>query len=228
MFCKKCGKQIGDHMVVCVDCGGESVVRAPRKMPLLLKILIIAVISIPILAFFAGMLLPALNSAREKARRISCCSNLKQISLSLKRYAMDYHDSFPEKNGWQGLEQLRAGNYLSDPKVYTCPSTNNVSTRFQPLEWESCSYIYFGGFKDDYSSKGGLPNTPIVFDNPRNHHSFVNVAFRDGHVQGFIVRHVENSTELINFLDKRFNYPPELKKQLLEKANQLDEMYGLK
>ncbi len=228
MFCKKCGKQVGDHMVLCVDCGGESAVRTPKKMPLALKILIIVVISVPILAIFAGMLLPALSSAREKARQISCCSNLKQISLSLKQYAMDFHDSFPEKNGWEGLEQLRAGNYLSDSKVYTCPSTNTASTPSQPLEQENCSYIYFGGFKDDYSNKGGLPDTPIIFDIPGNHHSYFNVAFRDGHVQGFVVRNIETCTDLINSLDKEFHYPPELKKKLLTKADQLDKMYGLK
>ena len=47
-------------------------------------------IIIAIIAVLAGMLLPALNRAREKARAISCSGNLKQLGVVYHMYQSDY------------------------------------------------------------------------------------------------------------------------------------------
>src|ERR1039457_4816425 len=50
---------------------------------------------IAIIGVLAALLLPTLNTAREKARRVACAANLRQIGLALQAYASDNDNHIP-------------------------------------------------------------------------------------------------------------------------------------
>ena len=57
--------------------------------------LIELLVVIAIIAILAAILLPALNSARERGRTASCLSNLKQLGTSLDMYGSDNNGMLP-------------------------------------------------------------------------------------------------------------------------------------
>ncbi len=143
------------------------------------KVMALQAAVVPI-AIGAGMALPVLGKAREKARRANCMGNLKQIGLGLLMYAGDFQGKFPKDLG-----VLVESKNLPANKVYLCPSATmqDAPKNAADVRAGKCGYLYFGdGLRDDNAKS---TRTVLVCDKPGNHDdNWINALFIDGHVEG--------------------------------------------
>lgn len=143
--------------------------------------LIELLVVVAIIAILASLLLPALARAKDKARRISCLSNLRQFGVAFQLYVMENQERFPDartlkanlgfkpwdtwppsdpRGGWAGNV---LSNLLSAEGVWVCP------------EIKSSPLLHFQQTTQTWNSAGSVTtywlwrfdrtNDPVDLDN---------------------------------------------------------------
>ena len=99
-----------------------------RKAFTLIELLVV----IAIIAILAAMLLPTLARAKEKAARIQCVSQLRQVGMAMRAFANEHRDLFPPQvelidggtrtrpDAWESFAVL--ASELVTPRILICPS----------------------------------------------------------------------------------------------------------
>jgi prepilin-type N-terminal cleavage/methylation domain-containing protein/prepilin-type processing-associated H-X9-DG protein len=136
----------------CYPTNQKSYMKQMRKFKIGAFTLIELLVVIAIIAILAGLLLPALAKAKQKAVRINCASNLKQVALAFRIWEGDNGDKYPQGILQQSQASVNAAlpgsttyqnmapysdatgqnmtwetfavmsNELNNPKVMVCPA----------------------------------------------------------------------------------------------------------
>jgi type II secretory pathway pseudopilin PulG len=128
--------------------------------------LILGGVGLLIIPILAAMLLPALASAREKARRVQCMNNLKIIGMAIDFYAEEHKGIVPRKfdDLWRYTSNL--------DNLLICPSAKDKSKPSYEItlggrEWKSIDLV----------------DSVVVLESASDHRSGRYALYGDGHVQ---------------------------------------------
>lgn len=137
--------------------------------------LIELLVVIAIIAILAAMLLPALASAKERAKRAQCLSNLRQVAIGSLNYALDnrdvlipaYQNNQPialdpniHVEAWATVGLNIRSNAFND--IWTCPNRAGLPAYNATYNQWGLGYMYFGGITTWNNNVRSVPSrSPI-------------------------------------------------------------------
>lgn len=168
--------------------------------------LIELLVVIIVVGVLASLILPAISSTKENAKRMACLNNMRQIYIGLEMYAQDHDGKMPgyptelfEMNPtWQGysdciisrtLQKVGSivivnfgflySSYIDDPNVFNCPANpvKDFAKKFITQDSLRTSYI-FTAYRD-FTGLNQAGSMVITSDfNPDN--SFLRLQMEPG------------------------------------------------
>jgi prepilin-type processing-associated H-X9-DG protein len=144
------------------------------------------------LPMLAGIMLPALAKAKQRAQSINCMTNLRQLGVAARTYAQSSGDRFPHATNWCDVLQP----HLARQNAFYCPAEKS----------QLCGYGYNAALSGLVVSEVN-PLTVLFFEIPggwnvsggpeqmlqeRRHGPHLNVVFADGHAQQIRVEALQN------------------------------------
>ena len=191
---------------------------------------------IGIIALLISILLPALNAAKERANRVKCASNLRQVGQGLMLYANDNKGAYPRvryklngplkaftnpaavdphanngptENDVTGALFLLVRNADLNPEVFTCPSSNQEKDSLNNEPATSRS-----NFTDpenlSYSYANPYPNAAAIGFGYKLH---------SGVVADLAIAADRNEPDSANYTQNRFANDPQTKLRYTNSSN---------
>ena len=152
----------------------EMLTAMPRKIASRCRsgfTLIELLVVIAIIAILAALLLPALSSAKQRAKRIQCVSNLKQWALAFHMYAGDNDDSMPmgfrDANGmWMyALQPYIPASTIggNGGEICFCPMAKDIMRSSLPNFWvtSGTTFLAWGIYGTNGYPVGGAGSSVV-------------------------------------------------------------------